>query len=121
MFVADFDEPKLTAEEVVSIRNNFHKKGLFHKVIYRASAIDSYIGKFFAAKACPNSAFDYSLYLNELQEIDTNLYAILDKLWQEWLQYDIFSPHSPLGFNHNDICFDFIQALKQWTEDKRIR
>lgn len=122
LFISDFDKPKLTSADIVSIRNNFRKKGLFHKVVYKASAIDFYIGKFFAAKACPNPSFNYSAHLRELLELDSSLYVILNEFWQGWLQYDIFSPHhGPLEFNYNDLCFDFHQALKQWTKDKRIR
>lgn len=121
LFISDFDKPKLTSADIVSIRNNFRKKGLFHKVVYKASAINSYIGKFFAAKACPNPSFNYSSYLRELLDLDSSLYVILDEFWQRWLDYDIFIEHRPLDFNYNDLCFDFHQALKQWAEGKRIR
>lgn len=121
LFISDFDNPKLTGADILSIQNNFRKKGLFHKVVYKASAIDFFIGKFFAACACPNDAIDYSSYLNDLKSLDCQLYSILDRFWQEWLKYDIFIEHGPLDFNYNDLCFSFIEDLEKWAEGKRIR
>lgn len=120
LFISDFDKPKLTSADIFYIQNNFRKKGLFHKVVYKTSAIDSFIEKFFAACACPNDAINYSLYLNELKSLDHQLYFILDRFWQEWLNYDIFVDHDSLGFNYNDLCFNFIDELKKWTEGKKI-
>lgn len=117
-FVSDYSTNKLTVEEVRKIKNNFKTKLLF-KTIYNASAIDLFIGKYFAVSACTNSTFDYPKQLVELKKIDEELFEILETFVIEWKKYD-YASTDDLNSYHT-ILFNFIEKLEKWTDNKTIK
>ena len=120
MFISDYEKPKLTSDEVQVIKRDFCQKRIFRRNLYNASAVDFYIGKFFAANACPNPALNYSIYLNDLHNIDSELYSVLDCFWQKWMQYDVFCKRELWDSDYHDLCIDFIDGLKKWAKNKRF-
>jgi hypothetical protein len=61
-FLSDYSENKLTNNEILCIKKHFFTR-FFKKVLYNKTAIDFYIGKYFAAISCPNTTFDYTSQL----------------------------------------------------------
>lgn len=118
-FIFDYSENKLTAEDISKIRKHFTTNVLFKK-IYNASAIDFFIGKFFAAKSCPNKSYDYQQNLNELKKIDGDLFRILETLMTDWITFDYNDPDPAKGSYHL-LLFDFIENFKKWTNGKTIK
>lgn len=110
-FISDFDKKKMTNSELNSIKTFYKNKGFFDR-----SAIDSFIGNFFAMKACLNPKFNYKKYYDSLKKIDTRLYTLLYEFWEDWLTYDISDPED----SYNEILNFFIQDLLTWSEKKSI-
>ena len=51
--------------------------------------IEFYLEKYFAAKACPNTSLDYRHELQELWQIDEQLFLIIEKLIDRWTDMKI--------------------------------
>ena len=97
-FIADYFVDKLTNKDIEDIKNHLVEKRIFRKV-YNASAIDFFIGKFFAANACPNDFFDYKMIA--------------------WKNFD-YNDTDPISRSYNLLLFDFIDSLENWTTGKII-
>ena len=117
-FLSDTLVHKLTEQDIFKIRKHF-VMNLFFKKIYRKQAIDFYIGKYFAAIACPNNAIDYTLQLNKLKAIDGRLYEILENFSLKWIEYD-YECKEPIKGSYHTFLFEFIERLEEWTVDKII-
>lgn len=118
-FLSDYSVNKLTKKDLANIKKHFSTNILFKKV-YNAKTIDFFVGKYFAAKACPNNSFDYEERLNELKEVDFALFQILETFLTEWNNFDYNDTDSITGSYHL-FLFDFIINLEKWTNGKRIK
>jgi|WetSurMetagenome_2_1015567.scaffolds.fasta_scaffold06539_2 hypothetical protein len=119
-FLSDYSENKLTNDEIQNIKKHFIRPGFFKKAIYNKSAIDVFIGKYFAAISCPNKTFEYSSQLTELSQIDPDLYNILDSFITSWKSFD-FNDKDPITSGYQTILYDFIESLENWTIGKTIK
>jgi hypothetical protein len=117
-FIADYFVDKLTNKDIEDIKNHLVEKRIFRKV-YNASAIDFFIGKFFAANACPNDFFDYKKQLEKLKTIDFELFQILETFMIAWKNFD-YNDTDPISRSYNLLLFDFIDSLENWTTGKII-
>lgn len=118
-FISDYSKNKLTVEELSEIKLYFLSPGLFG-VTYNSTAIDSFIGKFFAAKACPDDSRNYNNELAELKSVDSNLYSILDKFIIAWHNFDI-NDNDPITGDYHSMLFEFVDDLETWTIGKKIK
>jgi hypothetical protein len=118
-FISDYSINKLTHEELSKIRQHFVTKRLFKK-IYRAKAIELYIGKYFAVKACPNKNYKYDASLADLKLIDQDLYLILENFSTAWANFDI-EDKDPITGGYHIFLYDFIDSLEKWTNGKTIK
>ncbi|MCZ8023767.1 MAG: hypothetical protein O9294_18560 [Cytophagales bacterium] len=118
-FIVDYSINKLNAEEVRSIRTHFKRRPLFQKVQFDSKAIDLYIGKYFAVKACPNLTFNYESGLNELMKINSDLYAILERFVTDWEKYD-YNDRELITDGYDDILLDLTTGLRDWGKNKNI-
>lgn len=118
-FLLDYAVNKLKEEEVANIKKHFSTNILFKKV-YNAKAIDLFIGKYFAAKACPNNSFDYKERLNKLNKIDPELFQILEAFLTEWKIFD-YNDTDPITGSYHLFLFDFIDKLEKWANEKTIK
>ena len=119
-FISDYSENKLTDKEIAKIKKHFMYNGLLKKNLYNASAIDLYIGKYFAAVSCPNKTFDYSSQLSDLEKIDPDLYRVLDDFIIAWKSFDI-NDKDPITGGYHTLLFDFICNLENWAISKTIK
>ena len=117
-FVEDYFVVKLTENEINNIKSNFFKKGFFGSS-YNKNAIDLFIGKYFAVRACPNNSFDYSNALFELENLEPKLYSVLDSYWKQWLDFDIYHP-DPIFNNYHVLNYDFVENLEGWFNGKKV-
>jgi hypothetical protein len=117
-FLSDSFVNKLTEEDLNKIRNYFVISTPALK-IYNSTAIDFFIGKYFAAIACPNITIDYVPQLNSLKKIDDELYQILEDFSNAWANFD-YSDKNPITGSYNILLFDFIDNLENWTVGKTI-
>jgi hypothetical protein len=119
-FLSDYSENKLTNDEILNIKKYFVRTGFFKKAIYNKSAIDVFIGKYFAAISCPNKTFEYTRQLLDLKHIDSDLYCILDRFITSWMSFD-YNDNDPLTSGYHTLLFDFIESLENWTTGKLIK
>lgn len=117
-FISDYSINKLTDEDLEFINNNFYKQKLFRKT-YCASAIDFFIGKYFAAKACPNDSFNYNDQLNKLKTIDPALYQVLETFFSKLKKFD-YEDTDPITGSYHTFLLDFTSNLTNWTKGKHI-
>lgn len=111
-FILDYHEPKCTEHEI-NLITLFINSNLG---LWKISA-DAFLGKFFAIKGCPNNAINYTSFLNELNQIDTVLFKILDDFWNTWLAFDI-EKYNIRDYNYWDLCDNFYTALNAWAINK---
>lgn len=110
-FLSDYTEPKCTENEITLIRQYINAPNSWKQ------AADLYIGKYFAIKSCPNLSFDYSHYLKQLNGIDSELYEILDKFWNGWINFDIYNQDAIFN-NYRDLSTFLTDSLKEWAGKK---
>ena len=118
-FLLDYKENKLTDEEVLKIQTHFVVVNEDIKK-YKASIIDLYIGKYFAAISCPNISIDYSNQLNSFRNLDPELFQILEKFVSAWNDFDHNYEDPVFGRNYNDFLNDFILDMGNWVKGKTI-
>ncbi len=114
-FLHDFNEIKLEPELTKLISDSFKNED----DSYNSIAVDAYIGKYLACKACPNEKFKYKERLNELKLIDFELFDALDAFWNEWLEFDI--NNDSVTNDYHMILFRFLDALESWAGQKLFR
>lgn len=112
-FITDYDQDKLTDGELQSIKSKFNANWFF-KSLYNKQAFKLFIGKFFAAKACPNSSFNYADKLSRLKIINQGLYDINEKFFNAWTTFDI-DDTDPITGSYHLLLFDYVAALENWT------
>lgn len=118
-FIQDYTTNKLTDDDVNFIVHHY-KVGLFKKK-YNVQAVNCYIGKFFAAKADVNLNNNYNNQLLKLKAQDSQLYLILDKFWNNWIDYDIEREREAWKYNHRTIVDTFDKDLTQWGKNKNFQ
>lgn len=116
-FISDFYVNKLTDIEILNIKRNFCSTNNFKKY-FSKSAIDYFIGKYFAAVACSNVEFNYNEQLIKLKKIDTELFDILDQFVNTWREFDI-NEECPLN-SYQTIKYNFVCNLESWAKKKTI-
>jgi len=104
-FISDFHTKKMNPLEMNSLANGFSNIFSFDRGV-----VDLYIGKFFAMKACNNTTINYDIYYNEMENLDFELYKILDEFWSSWINYDIAKSKN----NYNYILHKFTTDLDFW-------
>ncbi len=118
-FLSDYSVNKLTADEISKIKSHYSASILFKK-IYNTSAVDLFIGKYFAANSCSNKSYDYQRQLNELKKIDPDLFQILETFLTDWKNFD-YNDTDPITGSYLSLLFDFIDSLEKWTDGKTIK
>ncbi len=110
-FLSDFSTPKMTLKELNTLQLHFKNKEFYNK-----DAIDFFIGKFIAMKACNNRLFNYNRYYIEFARLDKILFTLLDDFWSDWLTFDIDNPND----TYDEIFDFFIDDIHNWIKDKII-
>ena len=118
-FLSDYSVNKLTNDDVLKVRNHY-TKSIFFKKVHNASAINFFIGKYFAANCCLNKSFDYQEQLIELRKIDFELFLILEKLLTNWKNFN-YTNTDPFTGGYNSLLHDFIDHLEKWACGKIIK
>lgn len=118
-FISDYSTNKLTESDLKSIKRYFKAKSLFQQEKYNSKAIDFYIGKYFAAKSCPNLTFNYNKGLTELASIDKELYSVLEKFMKDWDKFD-YNDTDPITGSYHDILLNFTDGLTEWGKGKKV-
>lgn len=118
-FTQDYDENKLTDEEVNRIQR-LYKVGLFKKK-YNSKAVNYFIGKFFAAKCDVNPNYNYDNQLLKLRGLDTQLYVVLDKFLNGWIEYDVEKHREVWDDDYNQLIADFTNEMIAWGKDKKFK
>jgi len=117
-FISDFYTHKLPDSEIQNIKRNYCSTINFKKY-YSRSAIDSFIGKFFAAVTCSNEDFNYKEQLIKLKKIDNELFEILERFFIEWRDFDL-NDDSPVN-NYHTVEYNFERNLENWARKKTIK
>lgn len=110
-FISDFDKKKMTNAEIQNLKSAYKDRGIINR-----DAVDFFIGKFFAMKACLNPKFNYNKEYVFLSKLDFGLFKLLNEFWKDWLTFDISDPND----TYDEILEYFIQDLLSWTENKTI-
>ena len=113
-FLADSSLNKCEVKYAQRIKRNFIFFGVYNK-----TAIDNYIGKYFAMKA-DISGKDYSKQLSILSGTDKELYEMLEKFWKKWIKFDIDTTDA-IDYWLDDFAGELIESLEEWTLKRKIK
>jgi len=76
--------------------------------------LDLYVSRFFAMKTCCNEWFDYTPYFEAMQNIRPELFQILDRFWNLWLQFDI-ERYDPVACSYKPFTAQLMHDLGKWA------
>lgn len=110
-FISDYTERKMNNRLLKNLKSQFLVNG-----IYNREAVDFYIGKFYAMKACPNPAFDYRKFYEGFKRLDRKLFRTLNEFWEDWQTYDI----EDIKDDYDEILDLFIEDLTNWCSNKKV-
>ncbi len=113
-FISDSETNKCSIE----FANKIKRKFKFFNV-YNKSAIDNFIGKYFAMKA-DVSDVNYQKELNVLSNTNSELFNILDRFWNKWMNYDIDNEKN-FDYWLDDFASELIDSLEIWVKNRIIR
>ena len=119
-FISDYNDNKLNKSEISILQNNFYKRPMFGNDYIDGSMADSYMGKFFAVKACNNKDFDYSKGLESLRGINAELFGILDSFINEWYDIDI-ERQNDIMFDYHSMEYNFFLDIESWILRNNIK
>lgn len=74
-----------------------------------------YLEKYFAIKACPNPAFDYTSQLKILEKLDKKLFYINERLISKWSSMSIYHDTNPEKA-YIEIAEAYIHEMKMWVK-----
>lgn len=109
-FLTDFNINKFSIHEMELLKNNL----ISFNGSYQSKGIDFYIGKYFAAKACPNKSYDYSSGYILLDYLSSDLYNILENCLNEWNNFD-YKTQDLLSIGYRDVIYGFVDELEKWS------
>jgi len=104
-FILDYEQDKLLDKELAELKYHYNSQ--------REKARDIFIGKYFAAKACPNIDHNYEKNLNQLKELDTNLYIIQETLVNDWMKLD-FDTDDILADSYIEASIKYIESMEAY-------
>lgn len=107
-FISDYAKPKCTQNEinVLQIYSSSLQK-------LKPDFFKLFTGKYFAMKACPNDKHDYTKYYLNLSDLDSILLQNLEKFYNEWNSFNIYS-NNILDKSYHEIVTDLILSFKVW-------
>jgi len=114
LFIQDYNLTKCSNEEIQNLQNYFQ-----FGPSYNGSAIDLFIGKIFAIRACPNNEIDYRSKLIALKKINSALFEINQNLIDDWIQLDI-DVNDPLELGYIGLVLDYCDRMNEWCTGKII-
>lgn len=110
-FISDYSEKKMNNKLFANLKSQFVVNG-----VYDREAVDFYIGKFYAMKACPNPAFDYQKYYEGFKRLDKKLFHALNEFWEDWETYDVEDSND----DYAEMLDLFIEDLINWQSNKTM-
>jgi hypothetical protein len=107
-FLSDFHVNKCTTGEIQQLKKRYRIKNKVSK-----KAVDLYVGKLVGILGDPNSNFDYSAQLQSLEKIDTLLFEVINRLFEDWSKIKI-EDRSVLDDNYNIVLSTYYDGMKEW-------
>jgi len=112
-FILDFHSNKCTDIEIQNIERYYKIGNSYH-----GKAIETFIGKFFAVTADPNTNLNYNECLSKLKKIDEKLFAILQNFTNSWKSYDL--DVNDIFNSYRDLVDKFYEDLNAWMTNKHF-
>lgn len=107
-FVADYGEWRFEREWY----NDFY---LLYQMEIK-QFIDRFVGTYAAMKADNNPTHIYDECYPLFQSIDGKLYAIVEKFWEDWLQYDVEKKREIWESDYGPIILEFVNSLSEYVK-----
>jgi hypothetical protein len=119
-FISDYNVNKLDDEFINDLNKHFYKERPNGGYCFNETYVEYYIGKYFSAKSCPNSNYNYSKALENMKRINTQLYDILDDFVNKWVGFDIDNIDVLTG-GYRLIEYNFEIKIENWIANNRIK
>lgn len=84
----------------------------------RKLGVDRFIGKYCAMRADNNPDHSYNLYFGLMKQLDKSLYGIVERFWNDWLEYDTEKQREVWEPDYGLLNLDFINALGDYVDKK---
>lgn len=111
-FVRDYYIKIMDNQQLEDLMVNYREKGSYKRI-----SVDIYIEKFFSMKASNNRNYDYSPYYQYFKSLDASLFSILNRFWNNWLDYGINEPQE----KYRKLLYSFIRDMDRWVGKREFR
>ena len=102
-FLSDYYDSKLHVWEYCDLCGKY--------MMDRRHGEDRFIGKYCAMRADNNPDHKYNMYFGLMKLLDKSLYEIVERFWNDWLQYDTEKQREVLEFDYGPIISNFVNEL----------
>ena len=75
--------------------------------------MDRFIGKYCAMRADNNPTHKYGVMFFLMRQFDKRLFLIVEKFWDEWLQYDTNRHREIWEPDYGQLVDDFVHSLSK--------
>ena len=104
-FIDDYESSKLSLEELILLCKGYNTN--------RLSAMDRFIGTYCTMRADNNPAHKYGIMFFFMRLLDKRLFIIVEKFWDEWLQYDTNRHREICDPDYGQLVADFVHSLSK--------
>lgn len=104
-FIDDYESSKLSLRELF----RFYIRCISNR-LYK---MDRFIGKYCAMRADNNPAHKYGIVFFFMRLLDKPLFIIVEKFWDEWLQYDTNRHREIWEPDYGILVADFVHSLSK--------
>lgn len=109
-FISDYHSRKMDIQDFTALCNWYR--------IDKTGARDRFIGTYCAMRADNNPQHKYAIYYGLLKQLDKPLYDIVNRFWNEWLQYDTDKRREPWEPDYGPLISDFVHELGECLKAK---
>lgn len=113
-FIADYNLYKVTNEEIQQFERLYRSEGKIN-----LSLVDPYIGRIVSIIADPNDTFDYTEYLTRLKLIDSELYEIIQRMFNHWKDIKL-DDRKIWDDDYRTVTYNFYEDIKNWMSNNNI-
>jgi len=114
LFIHDYNLYKVTNDEIQQFERFYRNEKEIN-----LSLVDPYIGRIVAIMADPNDTFDYTANLMRLKQIDSELYEIIQRMFDHWKEIKL-DDRKIWDDDYRTVTFNFYEDIKKWLSNNNI-
>lgn len=109
-FIGDYYSSKMNLKDFAAL--------YYWYIADKISAMDRFIGTYCVMRADNNPEHKYNMYFRLMKLLNKSLYEIVERFWNDWLQYDTEKQREIWEPDYGPIIIDFVHALGDYFGKK---